>query len=262
MGQVRQILLLLTLFSLSASAASGLRDPAFLASLSKTNAAAASPSPSLVDASLRYWWVASDKPLGLKVTNWLDRVQSQVLTNSNDGTRPTNSASGIAFNRLSSYSLQFSPTPTPASVNINGTGVVYVIVTPTETASTFDSIISTDDTAGASLFTQDSGFTWGNNVAQTIFGPLTYGRTMDVMVVITNATAGGYGYTNGVFAKAFASNLGDLTGSLKSVGKDQNGAGHFYTGFIKEIIFYSNVLSTVSISNLHWYATNTYGFAP
>lgn len=213
------------------------------------------PGPTSIPG-LRYWWVASDLPLNVKVTNWFDRIQGFVLTNTTDSLRPTNSSAGVGFN--SSTWLQFSNS---FIETINSTGSWFVVAAPTTSSGGFASIIGGADGAGYGLYSGSGGtlryFGAGGNGTISAF---VSGTTYDIGITITNNTGQNSFYTNGVLRTTFTSGAFGGVGGTLYMGRD--GPGDAYNGKIKELLYYSNKVSQASITTLHTYFTNTYGFSP
>lgn len=93
------------------------------------------------------------------------------------------------------------------------------------------------------------------------FGPLTAALT-DFVVCFSNSPAGGgvLGYINGAIKTNHpVAALTDLRTKWGLIGLVGTG---YYEGWIREILFYTNVMTSESISNFHYYRTNLYGGTP
>lgn len=211
------------------------------------------PGPSSI-IGLRYWWVSSDMAVGVTVSNqWADRIQGNLAAQMQTSLQPTNAALGVRFNggqRLTNSTLF------PVTVNAS-TGSVVVIFQP-ETPAGFGAMLGNDLTGGGLMATS------GNTIRVFAAGSptlsaFTSGQKMDLYYIITNSTQPNtYVSTNGVARGLFTG--GPWSNNQKFFGED--GAGDFFKGYIREVIWYSNTLTAPQVATLHTYATNTYGYTP
>lgn len=217
--------------------------------------------PSNIASGLRYWWVNHDLDATNFVTNWIDRISSSVWTNGDIANAPTNSATGVFFKRTGSQVLTNSGvvlganTADPCShwyiVNLaSGNACGWLTQSRTLAAGGFGFVAAPNP-----FLAITPSFVQGPKI------PIT--TTIDIACTARNSGAAYeiVWYTNGVIFATNANFTWFGTVSWKSLGGDT--ADGFYNGRVQELAIWSNtVLSSVNISNLHYYATNTYGFTP
>ena len=213
------------------------------------------------------WWVASDNPTNITITNWVDRVVAAQLTNTL-ALSPTNSALGMGFNG-STY-LQWKDILTTDN-NSSVTNVVFLIMQPITPSTDFSGVYGIRDVAqystGRGLMTRTTGaYQWNDGVFQADICKFTSGSYQDMAIVGPEATSttSMLFYTNGILGFS-AANAGWLTSRPHNVvGHNSNNNGN-YKGLIQEMLVGTNIpiaQVTMVVSNLHWYATNTYHFTP
>lgn len=201
-------------------------------------------NPGNITNRIGYWWVSSDLTTNTPVTNWVDRIQGFVWGQGNVATQPTNSALGVGFGGSQSMT------------NTGGHG--------SPGASFFWIYEATVSSANAYLIGSPGGGGYGfvlNSLAWTQPGfphsdlssaTIPTGKLEDVEWDGSNF------FTNGVLSVNVTMAGFDLT-TLGSV----NGSIDFWKGYITEIGWWTNtVFDSVTVSNLHHYATNTYHFSP
>lgn len=209
----------------------------------------------------RYWWISEDATTNSQLLSWVDRIVSYQLTNT-VALAPTNSALGVGFD--GSHYLR-PRTNFNTGVGLGDTGAVYVIFSPITPSSTHGSVIVGDSNVGNDgdygLFTRSTlnNLWFYGGAGNGAVAKYASGTTLDVVVnyqsSAPNATAF---YTNGLLS--LSSSLGMYT-KHGFVGWSA-ALNMYYIGHIKEIVWYGGKLPSTSISNLHWYATNKYGFSP
>ncbi len=222
--------------------------------------------------TLYAWWITSDLPVSTTLlindTNpWIDRVAGRLLRASNGANTPTNGSLGVymgtAFGGL---------TNTPTSQGSNST--YCIIFRPTGIAGGGNPATALagpydlgDATQGAtpggfSIDVPTSVLYWGTKFVSgpAISGTLTDNTTYDVIAVQSASSL--KINTNGV-ESASLTKLPPLTGwPWRYVGNDYISAANTFPGYVKEVLIWSNSFSSVQLSNVHYYATNTYQYAP
>lgn len=239
--------LLLSLLALTASASPG--QPYFVRQLS----ASVPSGPTLTDIPGLYsWWVSSDYPTNTQVTNWVARISGVGLTN-NLVFSPTNTATGMSFVTSNWFGL----TVPSVGSGIATTNVWLVIMQPDTQPIDYTSVLGFSDT-GRGLFLRTSKQFFYSSTFNTSFGAYTVGSVIDLTMELNRQALGTAVFmTNGVACASF-SEAGSRTWS--TVGFQQTFG--YYKGKILEIAQWTNILSSVNISNIHYYATNTYKFTP
>lgn len=201
---------------------------------------------------LVYWWVSSDLQTNVNVTNWVDRVSSNVKTNGADSLRPTNSATGIGFTGTT-----WLTNTTPFAVPSPGT--FWILISPQVPASN-GATESTVQIGGNGMLYMTAAntmrpFASGN----TAFASYAAGVWYAVGEAANNVANDVRYFTNKVFI-THNNNGFSVGGNMNFTGKD--GAGAPYKGKILEIAYYNILLTDDQITNnvtgLYAYAHNTY----
>ncbi len=236
----------------------------FLAPNAVTSVVVTNWAPTNIASGLSYWWVSSDVPTNTAVLSWTDRVQQLVWTNGNAATRPTNSSSGVHFVRASSTILTNNPAMLITIGANNDVNTHFVILNQgSHVAEMMLGITGVE--------TPCERFGSGGNICYfqspsdicCNFGNLV-GTLGDLCV--SAFSQGGHVnpsftfYTNAVPCNTNSAPGVSSQGSWNSVGGDA-GTG-FFDAFVKEVIIYTNTLTLLQVSNVHYYATNTYHYAP
>lgn len=226
----------------------------------------ASGPPNFFPSGMYLRWVASDVPLNNVVSNqWADRIQG-VLLQQGDGTKqPTNSSLGVYFNGT------WFLTNVAKTFNAGGGGfAVLAILNQDVTTGTQMGI--TDDTHtgdGIPQFNTGGGSTfWVRGASGSDFQDMKFvnpGNTLhDILFCPTNGAANSTCFTNGVATPCtIAAN--SQQPNMVGFGRESGGTQLFH-GYLRELIVWTNqasfTFSSVNVSNVHYYATNTYGFTP
>jgi len=223
--------------------------------------------PSNVDNTIEFWWVSSDMATNITVTNWIDRIRSSTWTNISTATTcPTNSSSGVHFLASNSQRLTNS---TAVPINTSGstdTNSWWIIINMDTVNTSPDWLSQTPTGPGSPTMGHLSGspYTYdGTTLAQD--GNISAGHYVDVCLTSTSGSGHSAPHNVTFYTNGIPSNTNTLTSiatsvQLKCLGGDTvNG---FYNGYIVELAVYSNTLSSVTVSNLHRYATNLYKFTP
>ena len=222
-----------------------------------------SPPTNITSRGYR-WWVSSDVTVGVTVSNqWLDRIASARLWQMNTAISPTNSALGVRFNGGQTLTnVVFDPTKGDTSVT---NAWVYIIFNPDHNTGSpaNKAIASAADGRGILFNTSDSlsyaGFDSG--------GPNTLNRVLSTGVMHDIAVA--YNKTNTTWYTNGVPTLTNTTASFDDYDQQYvgNSGAPAFEGpikmYISELFFVTNETPTsITISNMHRYATNTYGFTP
>ena len=228
-----------------------LRDLPFLqAHNTAAGADAALPS------GIAHRWKASDLATS-PVTDWVDEIQGFHLTASQTPA-PLLGPAGVLFygtNGLSGTNWTLSIGST-AGAALDTFLCVFQI---TGNVLNFNPVAVNFESGGQIVLEEDGNVFYDPNspeitpVLNTVYDWLYAGHVGSIYPV----------YTNGVSGPTRSSGWGiqaiSTIGYAHSVGPD-----YFLTGNIKEFIHWTNVVgfTSVQVSNVHYYCTNTYGYAP
>lgn len=206
---------------------------------------------------LGYWWVFSDMPTNINVTNWVDRIQSSVWTNKNtDASRPTNSSLGVHFKRSSQQWL------TNELKAVFDTNSSHFLILERTTAGGFQDILDCKNTGDSELMMfNDNKLTWWGG-AQQADGVPPLSAFFDFCFMPSLAENKIRWYTNGLASNT--NNSTAIPANFCSWGWLGGIAfSGYFDGYIKEILIWTNrVLSSSEIAQLHTYYTNLYGYTP
>lgn len=213
------------------------------------------PYPQTLADTMGYW-VSSDLPLSNSVASWVSRISaSDTLAQTVSGNRPTNSSLGVYFGGTSVLTNNSKSWWSSVAGN---SGTFFFIVYKNSYTDAALEIMLQDYPGGVSTgfklensFIQYGSANWGH-----IAGANTY---RDFVFVLDTATAKAYCWTNGVSVGAVI-NLSTTFQGLR-LGNRLSG-GSPWLGYITEFAVITNHQSDSVISNLHYYATNTYSFTP
>lgn len=235
----------------------GVEQPFFF---QKSEATAEQPSPKTIVPGLAYWWVASDITNGWSVTNWYDRLQNYPLTQESASNRPTNSTSGVAFfssNCLTNVAI----TPT-ASYSLSH----FVIIKPVIRTRNWEDYLGNKTNSyfyGFQRISPEHWYaSWDGVTSQNLDGINIATNKWYLLVVSEPASGSGQNhntYTNGVGAISVNYGTWPLPNAFSSVGGSA-GSTVYLDGYIRELGIITNTVSASTVSNLFWYATNTYTF--
>jgi hypothetical protein len=218
---------------------------------------------------LRFYWVSSDMPTNTVISVWTDRIQGQNIVSTNTGA-PTNYAKGVYFNG-SSQRLTLTNPFTWKATGGDMTGSVWVVIAPqTGISSSFASIISaagtpTENSDGYGPMVKSDGVLhWSADAGAADFATFSNEQIIDIsaQLYLTNVPSNAIWTrlsTNAV--QAYHASINQPSSYIRQIGwrKDLN---RFFKGYIKELAFFTNVLTQAEITTLHNYATNTYNFTP
>lgn len=236
------------IFLLFALSAFGQPNPINRRAMAIAGLATGSPPIPQTIPGLSWWWVGSDI-VGNIATNWIDRIQAARLTNT--VANCLFATNGIVYPNTGSSgeSLRGNGTIT---VNSTNTSVMIIfMVTSHQNTILFEGVATSFGWRPQS----DQKFYWRDGSFHELSRtPVAWS---DMVFTPTN-TAGGYRFfTNGIQASTSASVYTAWT--LGGVMPNST----FDNERLREILIWTNtLLSSVNISNLHYYATNTYAYTP
>jgi hypothetical protein len=221
------------------------------------------PGPQSI-SHLRFYWVSTDMTTNATVGVWTDRIQSQNIVSTNVGV-PTNYSAGVYFNGSNQRLVITNPFTWSAGTS---TGSVWMVMQPQLGASDFASIMAAavspfDTSVGYGPMTRTSGVLhWSADGGSANWGSFVENQVIDwsAQFYLTNTSQIWTRITtNNV--QAMDSNLNVPSLYVRQIGW-RSDISRFYKGYIKEIAFFTNVLTHAEITTLHTYATNTYNFTP
>ena len=206
-------------------------------------------------SGIAFWWVAGDNTVNAAVTNWVDRIQGSIWQNGDAAKRPTNTSSGVHFVRASSTQL------TNSSLLAGDPSTCFLIF-DMDAIVGFQDFLDTVPSSGAYAIGVNSSGALYTFTTPTLRanGIVPAGAWVDAVIVSGLAPGGDTDfYTNGVHSST-------VTGSFETPGwgcLGGNSANGFLGAYLRELIIYTNTaLGGTDVSNLHYYATNTYSYTP
>lgn len=215
---------------------------------------------------LLYRWVATDTT-NSTVNTWVDRIQGNVLFQTNGTANqgpPKSNATGVVFfgtNLLYSTNIIFNPSTNSlmlitADMDANLAAIARQIWGEIST------------TIGFQLADQGSGsdVQWYNGVTTFLLADFySYPPNTNDLLLFKPPNVTGVCYTNGVVSTT-NTHSGDFGPglNLQAMGQSPGVGGNTrLKGAFKEICIWAGTnFSAATISNLHYYATNTYKFSP
>lgn len=223
------------------------------------------PSKIYPTNSAAYWWVANDltnqQSPGTKVTNWVDRIQGEQLNQSVNTRRPTFTTNGTLYTWATLYLTNVGTMPAFES----GTYLFISEITDLGGGGRYD-IWGEGNVTTHPICIRGSGAGNTNfaiiNSGGTIYnfgGMLSTGKCM-LAVSVDKVGTGNYsifGYTNNILASTYTSQAVSPFMAYKYFGgNDSDFSPNWY---VKEVLVWTNALTTNEI-NLMWeYSTNKYG---
>lgn len=226
----------------------------------KSATSSAPPGPATFPG-MDLYWVASDLPVGPKVSSWVDRIQGKLWTNGNSSTQPTNSALGIYFDGSNGV---LTNDGSWAMLTAGPPCTWWVVLKPVENgkSSTRRPFIN----AVVNVSQNGKGFYWFDAKVSTLNAQAILPGVTNNMIdwMINQGNDATHWVTNGVYQSV------DFTLKLQSA-SDWNGLnlaqnpsfGHGWF-YLAELGRYTNDCSTNTTiqAALHLYATNTYSYSP
>ncbi len=202
-------------------------------------------------SSLQRWWNFHDFATNVVVSNqWNDEIFGKPLWQMNTVFSPTNSSLGVRFN--GAQGLTNDPVPF-----MNGTTNTFALVMTFEGALGAENVIN--EGAGQGGFALDSSahLNWEAGFT-TVSLALPLATLIDIAAVQSNANL--YVYTNGVLSKLLTA-----TGVQRPIVLASNYTASIHVplkGYVLHYLYWSNALSSVQVSNFHYWRTNTEGGSP
>lgn len=197
-------------------------------------------------------WKSSALSTGL-VSIWTDSIRGYNLAQSASGNRPTNDVNGVTF---------------AASKWLDATNLALVCSSSSSAKDCFMVIVKFDAVteqyilgenlggayAGLSTLTRwyNPNAPWGLTATGQWIDFLYAGKSGTVYQTYTNGVVGN-STTTGSYYDSTVVKVGSLSGNNAN-----------FKGQLKEFIVWTNVVGfdSTAVSNIHYYATNTYGFSP
>lgn len=219
------------------------------------------PGPASI-AGLTYWWVSLDMPTNTIATNWVDRINSVLLTQANTSKQPTNSALGVGLNGTTFLTNKFGTLNWGQGFG-SGNNTVFVVYQATS-LSGFNTILGFSGGGEQGLLYENPPWSYKASVNVAFTGGTTTINTERDLELVWSGTTYTF-YTNGILCKTATATPSSLTFDV--LGCNQSATAppgiDFWKGYIVEIGFYTNTsLTSGNVSTLHNYFTNTYNYAP
>ena len=217
------------------------------------------PSPTPEDIqSLRFYWNFVDLDTNnVAVSSWIDRVQGYGLGMADAAKQPVGSTGGVYFAGSPRHLTNQPQFDWEVPSGSGGTGTVWTVIRPQTPDSTYGALFAGGD--GHTLNTK-SGNVWayyGESGGVDPFGSFVSDTTYDISIVFTSA-GNVVVSTNNV--QAINGTYGVPTSGQRYVGWDV--LTFFYKGYILELAWFSNRLTSAELELLHTYATNKYQYGP
>lgn len=225
--------------------------------------------PSCV-AGKAYWWVASDVPVGTSITNYMDRISSNIWKKaSSNAFVPTNTTSGFRFDGYN-FNVWVTNDITPLgssfgifmvlklSRNHTIAGLYTTYILGQDPASSDERILLGDSTTNIMRVMKGSAVSMN---ATNVFDNFPTNVFKDICITVNAANSNLIAYANGAVTTNIVHNAyTNMVAKWNRFGSQ--GTGGYFTGWLPELIYFTNALSSSDVAILHRYATNTYGFSP
>ena len=211
-------------------------------------------------------WKASDLPNNVVVSNqWSDEIQGLLAQQGDNTVRPTNtSGSGVHFDGttwLTNTATSFTPNGQAewqvlVIVNLDSAGTSMMTLWDTQSGGTGNGLYAWNAN-GHTYWAHLTGVFRDLNVVQTT------GLTRDILFCPTNGTGHTTCFTNGIGTGADWNEGEAVNFTLQGIGAIASG-GQKLKAKIQEIIVWTNGFdfTAITVSNIHYYSTNTYSFTP
>lgn len=212
--------------------------------------------------TLKYLWVSSDVSSNVTVTEWTDRIVSAQWTNSSTDS-PTNTADGMTMNYSTSGGATIAPNNAGGVFTIADSATVFIIFKPYDPGNGYQHLLLDTYVAPyTGLWVQGSKVRWANGgFTDASDAYLSANTISDFCQVQSNSGPVMFTYTNGFLSKTIT-DTAPAGGWKWHFLMHGSGSDYSYKGGIYEIRMYSNILTSLQISNLHHYRTNIYGGSP
>lgn len=213
-------------------------------------------------AGLENWWVFTDLITNNQtIGNWVDRRSGHLMTNVPSYTKPvTNTQYGLLFQAESLMQAYTNST----TLTLNSNSALCVIFRPTNNADFCQLVRGLYNSDGSPfLVRRFTGGTWrtGTDASQSTLCADFAANTIHDFLWTSDDANGVKTYTNGVAAAYTRVKAGQFAPTV--VGGANTSANNGLQGYVLEVHYWTNVVfSSVNISNLHYYCTNTYQYGP
>lgn len=209
-------------------------------------------SSSLLPSGIWLRWRASDLSSS-PVSSWSDEIQNWTWVQATGGNKPTWSTNGVAFNGSGQFMTTSNFTALTQSTNQS-----WLIVSKFNSTSGGKILLGVNCGGGNIFFGASSGALYDGN--GNSISPAPVNILYDFLLTKTGTNTWQV-YTNGI--SAWSHNYGLNDGTIVNHLSLENSTGCTFDGLVQEILVWTNNLFTSSqVSNIHHYATNTYGFSP
>ncbi len=204
---------------------------------------------SVLPSGMVFWWKTNGLAAG-SVPVWTDSIQGFTFTQTSAPSQPTRDIDGVQFSSQSFVATNM----TEASWN-------FLLVFKFNSSASSQMVIG-DSTTGGHIYV---GITSSGSVYEGTLGGLAVTPIGALKYDFIGARTGVGAwkmYTNGISGWSGGASFNANT-IISKVG--QAGAGAwFFNGGIHEFIVWTNqpIWSAVTVSNVHWYATNGYPHTP
>lgn len=184
------------------------------------------------------------------LSTWVDIIQGKHLDQLDAARQPTLGVSGVAFTGTQLLTNH-------VSVITANQNVAWLFIVTKDAGG---GELLGDSGVGTTGYSVESNSQWFFESSHRLSSAITAGAIQDL---VFSADANSKSYTNGILSvsSAFIAAF-----NVKTIGADQwenvPPGGDFFHGKIMEIIAWTNTLSSVDASNLHYYRTNVYGGSP
>ena len=212
-------------------------------------------------AGMALWWKASDVTAG-NVASWVDRIQGKAARRTAD-THVKSDSTGILFDGTSGIQLTNA-----SAITLSVPFSFWYIIKPTTappSGNWYTVWNSQNNSAGSfAVHTPGGNYSWDVeiNVGDNVYGQqLLVNNTIYDLVCTEVSAITPSVWTNGVASTRVSGADTGTSTDFFFIGDDSQGDP--MNGYIIEIGVWTNTtLSSTSVSNLHYYSTNTYGYTP
>jgi hypothetical protein len=210
-----------------------------------------------------YWWVYTDENTNYaQLSSWTDRIQGFQFTQSTNTYKPYNTPEGVYL----TIDRHFNNTTLPGWTN----WTFCFIMNPRARNTAFGQVWGWLPGAGRgfALGSTTNLIASPNGISSDLSPTLLITNLYD-FVVTSQSYSGGSGstnqvissYTDGVIYTNYLQGAFSWLMLLDRLGDDQHTAHDAGTEYIREIIVWTNALSSAEAVQVHQYRTNTYGSA-
>lgn len=224
------------------------------------------PGPTNISSKAYRWWVATDVPVNVTISNqWTDRIVSDPEWEMDLTRSPTNSSTGARYNDGSSTTSITTTNGTTFVVGSVGgatVGSAWFVVNADAANPSLSYIVSPFISDGHGIVVNGSNLQYGGDVSggPNTICPIVTATNFDFGFVLT--TTNTIWYTNGIVVRTNTVAGGPDSFTWGRIGSTFV-SGHSFKGYFLEGLVYSNAYFFASnFTDLHKYATNLYHFQP